>query len=152
MAEITWDDFDKVDIRVGRVVESEPFPEARKPSIKLVVDFGASIGTRRTSAQLTTYYEPDALVGRLLNLGFKSLVIVLADLVILLELLDDIDAVASHVTNRHLRRFGIFVREFYEFFAALFVQFRNTKPKHLPLGRRRQAEIGIDDRLFNGMH
>lgn len=64
MAGIEWEDFEKVDVRVGKVIEAQPFPEARKPSIKLVLDFGADVGTRRTSAQLTSHYDPEGLVGR----------------------------------------------------------------------------------------
>ena len=64
MPEISWADFEKVDVRVGTVVEAGPFPEARKPSIKLIVDFGPEVGTRKTSAQLTAHYEPEKLVGR----------------------------------------------------------------------------------------
>jgi tRNA-binding protein len=61
---ITYDDFARVDIRVGVVTRAEPFPEARKPAIKLWVDFGGDIGEKRSSAQLTRHYTPEALVGR----------------------------------------------------------------------------------------
>jgi tRNA-binding protein len=65
METIGWDDFTKVELRVGRVLAAEPFPQARKPAYRLVVDFGAGIGTRRSSAQITTHYTPAELVGRL---------------------------------------------------------------------------------------
>ncbi|MFB9149941.1 tRNA-binding protein [Roseovarius ramblicola] len=64
MAEITFDDFLAVDIRVGRVTRAEPYPEARKPAIKLWVDFGADLGEKKSSAQITAHYTPEGLVGR----------------------------------------------------------------------------------------
>lgn len=62
---IPFADFEKVDVRVGRVIAAERFPEARKPAYKLTIDFGGDVGTKRSSAQLTTHYTPEALVGRL---------------------------------------------------------------------------------------
>lgn len=60
----SFDDFLKLDIRVGRIVAAEPFPEARTPAIKLSVEFGGDLGVKRSSAQITRHYAPEALVGR----------------------------------------------------------------------------------------
>ncbi len=61
---ISWDDFQQVELRVGTIVAAEPFPEARKPAWKLQVDFGAELGIKKSSAQLTALYSPDTLIGR----------------------------------------------------------------------------------------
>jgi tRNA-binding protein len=87
MANIGIDDFERVEVRVGTVVDAQPFPEARKPALKLWVDFGGALGTRQSSAQVTVHYSPDRLIGRqvlaVVNLpprkiaGFESQVLVL---------------------------------------------------------------------------
>jgi tRNA-binding protein len=83
----TADDFFAIDIRVGTVLEAEPFPEAKKPSIKLLIDFGPEIGQKRSSAQLTVLYTPEQLVGRqvvaAVNLGTRRIASFVSEVLVL---------------------------------------------------------------------
>jgi tRNA-binding protein len=93
----TADDFFAIDIRVGTVVAAEPFPEARKPAYRLTVDFGPATGTKRSSAQLTHRYTPDALIGRqvigVVNIGTRRIAGFSSECLILGACPDDVDVV-----------------------------------------------------------
>ena len=84
---ISWTDFEKVDIRVGTVLTAEPFEKARKPAYILTVDFGEAIGTRKSSAQITAHYRPEALVGRkvaaVLNFPPKQIANIMSEILVL---------------------------------------------------------------------
>lgn len=64
MHKISWEDFEKIEIRCGIILTAEPFPEAKKPAIKMEIDFGEALGVKRSSAQITRHYTSDELIGR----------------------------------------------------------------------------------------
>jgi len=93
----TPQDFFAIDIRVGTVLRAEPFPEARKPSIKLEIDFGPELGVRRSSAQLTVHYRPEELVGRqvlgVVNIGERRIAGVTSQVLVLGAMPDEREVV-----------------------------------------------------------
>lgn len=101
--QITFPDFDKVDIRVGTIVEALPFPEARKPAFRLRIDFGPEIGVKRSSAQITKHYTTDQLVGRqvlaVVNFPPRQIGPVMSEVLTLGVPDDDGDVVLTAVTH-----------------------------------------------------
>ena len=100
MAQISYDDFAKVDIRVGRIVQADAFPQARKPAYKLRIDFGPAIGVKNSSAQITKYYNPNDLVGKLVlgvvNFPPRQIATFLSDVLTLGVILGDGDICLVH--------------------------------------------------------
>ena len=97
---ITWDDFAKIDIRVGRIVQVEDFPKARKPAYKLRIDFGGELGVKTSSAQITKYYDRAALEGELVlavvNFPPRQIATFFSDVLTLGVILGDGDIVLVH--------------------------------------------------------
>ena len=102
---ISFSDFERLDIRVGRIVAADPFPEARKPAYKLQIDFGPEIGLRRSSAQLTSRYAREDLVGRLVlavvNFAPRQIGPFMSE-VLTLGVPDDTGAVVLVIPERHV--------------------------------------------------
>ena len=100
MAQISYDDFAKVDIRVGRIVQADEFPQARKPAYKLRIDFGPAVGVKNSSAQITKYYDPKDLVGKLVlgvvNFPPRQIATFLSDVLTLGVILGDSDICLVH--------------------------------------------------------
>ena len=109
MSEISFDDFLKVDIRVGTIVRVEAFPEARSPSYKLFVDFGPDIGERKTAAQITEHYTPEDLVGKqvaaVINFPKKQIGKFMSEILVL-GFPDDAGAVVLVEPNRKVANGG----------------------------------------------
>jgi tRNA-binding protein len=98
----TPDDFFALDLRVGTILSAEPFPEARKPSVKLTIDFGSALGVRRSSAQLTRRYTPETLVGRqviaVTNIGTRRIAGFTSEVLVLGAMPDPADVVLLALT------------------------------------------------------
>ena len=109
MSEISFDDFLKVDVRVGTIIRVEPFPEARSPSYKLFVDFGPEIGERKTSAQITEHYTREDLVGKqvaaVINFPKKQIGTFMSEILVL-GFPDDAGAVVLVEPNRKVANGG----------------------------------------------